>query len=149
MRILIVEDDENKRAQLLLFLNDLLPGDIITTERSLNGGVRRVRRESFDLIILDMTLPTYDASPDEPADDTHIFGGRELLSQMERFDIVTPVVVFTQFELFGKPPGEMRIEDLDRELREEFAESYKGTVYYHASIDSWKNQLKALLKQLV
>lgn len=145
MKILVVEDDENKRTQLLRFLCELLPDRVLTTERSLNSGVRRIRQELFDLIILDMTLPTYDASPDEPADDTHIFGGREFLSQMERFEIVSPVIVFTQFELFGKPPNEMRIEDLDRELKEEFTDSYNGTVYYHASLDSWKYQLKDLL----
>ncbi len=141
MRILVVEDDENKRTQLLQFLGGAVPDGAFTIARSLNSGVRQIRQQCFDLVILDMTLPNYDASPDEPADDTHIFGGREFLSQMERFDIITPVVVFTQFEVFGKTPSEMKIEDLDRELKEEFTESYKGTVYYHASLDSWKSQL--------
>ncbi len=143
-KLLLVEDEIHKRDEINSCIKevfDLLPD----MADSVSSAVLKVKSQNYDLIILDMTLPTYDASPDEPADDTHIFGGREFLSQMERFDIVTPVIVFTQFELFGKPPNEMRIEDLDRELKEEFTDSYNGTIYYHASLDSWKYQLKELL----
>lgn len=147
-KLLIVEDDENKRAQLLQFIKGSVRDTEIAVERSLNSGIKRIRLESFDLIILDMTLPTYDASPDEPSDDTHIFGGREFLSQMDRFDVATPVIVFTQFELFGKAPKVMRIEDLDRELMSEFSEKYLGAIYYHASLDGWKIQLKSILKDI-
>jgi CheY-like chemotaxis protein len=144
MKILIVEDDENKRVQLSDYLKLVIPDEIVLLERSLQSGVRRVKSELFDLVILDMTLPMYDVSPDEPSDDTHIFGGREFLSQMDRFDINYPVVIFTQFEVFGKPPNEMRLEDLDRELSEEYS-SYQGAVYYHASLNSWKEELRSKL----
>lgn len=144
MKILIVEDDENKRVQLSDYLKLVIPGEVVLLERSLQSGVRRVKSELFDLVILDMTLPMYDVSPDEPSDDTHIFGGREFLSQMDRFDINYPVVIFTQFEVFGKPPNEMRLEDLDRELSEEYS-SYQGAVYYHASLNSWKDELRSKL----
>ncbi|RON88158.1 response regulator [Pseudomonas fluorescens] len=144
MKILIVEDDENKRVQLSDYLKLIIPDEVVLLERSLQSGVRRIKNELFDLVILDMTLPMYDVSPDEPSDDTHIFGGREFLSQMDRFDINIPVVVFTQFEVFGKPPNEMRLEDLDRELSEEYS-NYQGAVYYHASLNSWKDELRGKL----
>ena len=41
--------------------------------------------------------------PDEPGGQTHIFGGQESLRQMDRFDIVLPVIVVTQFEAFVAP----------------------------------------------
>jgi CheY-like chemotaxis protein len=145
LKILIVEDDENKRVQLSDFLKVVIPTQTVLLERSLQSGVRRIKAEEFNLVILDMTLPMYDASPDEPSDDTHIFGGREFLGQMERFDINTPVVVFTQFEVFGKPPNEMRLEDLHRELQDEYPAIYQGAVYYHASLNSWKDELREKL----
>lgn len=148
MRILIIEDDENKRVQLSQHLSEIIPNEAVFLERSLQSGIRKIRSEKFDLIILDMTLPTYDVSPDEPGDDTHIFGGREFLSQMERFDIETPVIVFTQFEVFGKPPNEMRLEDLDRELADEYSRTYTGAVYYHAAINSWKEELNKKLSKI-
>jgi len=142
MTILIVEDDENKRVQLSNFLQLVIPGERVSLRRSLQSGVKKIRQSVFDLIILDMTLPQYDLSPDEPSDDTHIFGGQEFLAQMERFDVLTPVVVFTQFEVFGKPPNELNLESLDIKLKGEYPNVYKGVVYYHSSIDSWKQELK-------
>lgn len=147
MKILIVEDDENKRIQLTQFLSSFAPQEEVQVQRSLQSGVRKIRRETFDLIILDMTLPQYDLSPDEPSDDTHIFGGQDFLAQMERFDVGTPVVVFTQFEVFGKPPNELNLADLDLKLKAEYPNIYKGVVYYHSSINSWKQQLKDKLKE--
>lgn len=141
MSILVVEDDENKRIQLQRFLESIIPNEDVIFERSLQSGVRKIRSTHFDLVILDMTLPQYDLSPDEPSDDTHIFGGQEFLAQMDRFDVYTPVLVFTQFEVFGKPPNEMNLENLNRNLELEYPVIYKGFVYYHASINTWKNEL--------
>lgn len=147
MTILIVEDDENKRIQLSQFLESIIPDEVVIFERSLQSGVSKIRDESFDLIILDMTLPQYDLSPDEPSDDTHIFGGQEFLAQMDRFDIFTPVLVFTQFEVFGKPPNEMDLDSLNKSLKMEYPLIYKGFVYYHASINTWKDELRTKLAE--
>lgn len=148
MRVLIVEDDENKRMQLSEFLGGALTGVDLHIARSLHGGIRKVRQERPDLIILDMTLPNYDPGPDESGGQTHPLGGREFLGQLERFDIRVPVIVVTQFETFGKGPQAMNIRDLDRDLRGEFPEIYKGTVYYHAAIQGWKQELDNILRGL-
>ncbi|MEN5242863.1 response regulator [Pseudomonas atacamensis] len=148
MSILVVEDDENKRIQLQRFLESVIPNEDVIFERSLQSGVRKIRSDHFDLVILDMTLPQYDLSSDEPSDDTHIFGGQEFLAQMDRFDVSTPVLVFTQFEVFGKPPNEMNLESLNGNLKLEYPTIYKGFVYYHASINTWKIDLRKKLAEL-
>jgi CheY-like chemotaxis protein len=146
MTVLVVEDDENKRNQLRQFLRETFPEMGVDLERSLQGGVRRIRRSRPDLVLLDMTLPNYDPGPDEPGGQTHIFGGQEFLRQMDRFEIVLPVIVVTQFETFGKPPNTKLLQDLDRELRAEHATSYRGAVYYHSAIHGWKEELKELMR---
>lgn len=145
MNLLLVEDDENKRQQLLSFLKEHLQDANFTVERSLQSGLRRIRSDKFDVVILDMTLPTYDPTPDESGGQAQIFGGREFLRQMDRFEIDTPVIVVTQFETFGKGIRTMSLQDLDRELRDEHATRYRGAVYYHAAIQGWQPALKALL----
>lgn len=144
MRILIVEDDENKSLQLDRFVRDEFPQAELRSTRSLQAGVRRIRTEPFNLVLLDMTLPNYEAGPDEPGGGTtHSFGGREFLKQMERFEIATPVVVVTQFETFGAPPHSLNLEELDAQLRREHGSIYQGAVYYHASIHGWRHALRA------
>ncbi|TZG25967.1 response regulator [Sphingomonas montanisoli] len=143
MRFLIVEDDENKRVQLDRFVRETYPFAELEESRSLQSGLRQVRTKAFDLILLDMTLPNYEAGPDEPGGGTtHSFGGREFLKQMDRFNIRTPVVVVTQFETFGKPPQSLNLVELDAQLNREHAVNYRGAVYYHASIHGWRERLR-------
>lgn len=146
MKILIVEDDENKGSQLRQFLAELLPDAAFSTSRSLQGGVKQIRAHRFDLVILDMTLPNYDTGPEEPGGGTtHSFGGREFLRQMDQFDINAPVIVVTQFETFGKSPHDMDLSELDKELMAEHSPTYRGSVYYHAAIHGWQDQLKKMI----
>ena len=85
MNVLIVEDDENKRLQLKQFLDELQLGITCQVARSLQSGVRILREKLPDLIILDMTLPNFDAGPDEPGGQIYPLGGRELLERMVHF----------------------------------------------------------------
>jgi CheY-like chemotaxis protein len=146
MRILVIEDDENKRNQLIHFLNRTFQGAEILEQRSLQSGLRRIRKDPPSIVLLDMTLPNYDAGPDEPGGQTHIFGGREFLRQMERFEIRVPVIVVTQFETFGKDDQSMGLNELNRQLAEEHPLVYRGSVYYHAAIHGWEDELKALIE---
>ena len=149
MKILLIEDDENKRSALEAFIGSQIQGVELDEAKSLQSGVRLARTSSYDLVILDMTLPNYDPSPDEPGGGTiHSFGGREFLKQMDRFQIKTPVVVVTQFEKFGKPPATTNLEELDQSLRSGFATTYRGAVYYHAAIVGWQQELTELIDSI-
>jgi DNA-binding NtrC family response regulator len=148
MNVLIIEDDENKRNQLSHFLREVLPGIEISIARSLNSGLRCLKVAVPDLLILDMTIPNFDPGPDESGGQTHIFGGTEVLRQMDRFDIFCPVVVVTQFETFGRPGKTIKLEHLRRELDESHSPLYRGLVYYHAAIHGWRDDLYLLLKEL-
>ena len=149
MKILVVEDDENKRAQLTQFLSRSFPKAEGVEARSLQSGLRLIRKNPPDLVLLDMTLPNYDAGFDEPGGQTHIFGGREFLRQMDRFDITVPVIVVTQFETFGKEPHEIGLNELDSELRADHSNIYKGSVYYHAAIHGWEEKLETLIRDVL
>jgi CheY-like chemotaxis protein len=149
MNILIVEDDENKRTQIVQFLQQEYPGCVFRVERSLQSGLRHIRSSSPDLVLLDMTLPNYDAGPDESGGQTHKLGGREFLRQMDRFDILAPVIVVTQFETFGKGEKAIDLATLDRDLRRDHSAVYRGAVYYHAARDGWKQDLKNSIQKLL
>ncbi len=147
MRVLLVEDDENKGVQLRKFVVDELPTAQLELARSLQSGVRSIRQQAADIVLLDMTLPHYDAGPDEPGGDTHSFGGREFLKQLDRFGIIVPVIVVTQFETFGRAPQALDFAELDAQLRASYAPVYRGAIYYHASIHGWREKLRVLLHE--
>jgi CheY-like chemotaxis protein len=149
MNILFVEDDENKRKQISAFILEIIPNCELRIERSLQSGLRNLRTDLPGLVLLDMTLPNYDQGPDEPGGQPQIFGGREFLRQMDRFDIVVPVIVITQFGTFGKGSSSRNLGDLDAELRAVHGMIYKGVVYYNAAIHGWKEELKRLIVMVI
>jgi len=149
MNVIIIEDDENKRYQLKEFVDDLLPKSKVVVNKSLQSGLRNILEEHFDLILLDMTMPTYDIDIEEDGGRTQPLEGRELFFQMERSDIEIPVIVVTQFDRFGTGRDSLTLKELDLKLREEHPINYKGYVYYNTALAGWKRDLKNLIRKII
>jgi CheY-like chemotaxis protein len=141
MLILVVEDDENKRTQLLGFLRQWFTAHEVRIARSMKSGLRAIVNGGVDLVLLDMTMPTFDISADEDGGRPQAYAGREILRQMDRRGVHTPVIVFTQFSRFGEGQDDLTLEQLDAELREAHAATYRGHVYYDAAVSGWQEQL--------
>ncbi len=141
MKVLLVEDDDNKKFRILEFYQHQFPDDILLSEDSMVGGLRTSREEAPEFVILDMTLPNYSISAGKGFNPMRPFGGRDFLRQLQRLSIGARVVVLTQFETFGAPPDQVDLQSLDKELRADFPELFLGSIYYHASKSSWQSEL--------
>jgi len=141
LRILLVEDDENKRSQISSALRELDVVDDVRDARSYKSGLRALMDEPFDLVMLDMTLPMFDVGPGEPGGETKLYAGRDLLRQMQRRQIDTPAIVVTQYTSFGEGSEQVTLDELDNQLRSLHHTQYKGHVYYDAVQESWRRQL--------
>lgn len=146
VHVLLVEDDENKRSQVLGLMATRFPELSVTTAGSLMSGVRAAKAATPDLVLLDMTLPNYDLSDGETGGGMHAFGGVEFLKQVRRLRLRTKVIVVTQFETFGQPPNVKDLPELDAEMRAAFDPIYRGAVYYHASLEDWSDSLATLIE---
>lgn len=149
MRFLVVEDDENKRRNILNFLGAFYADSIVVYSASLVTGLRELKRQGADIVILDMTLPNYDSNGPDPDGRMHAFGGKEFLRQMARMSVRSQVIVLTQFESFGEAPNVTGLSDLDTDLKLKFPLHYVGAVYYHASINEWEGSLKTMIDGVV
>lgn len=145
MNILIIEDDEIKREQLFSFLTDKYKESNISSAKSLQSGLRAIISNKYDLIILDMSLPTYDIYFDEDGGRPQAYAGREILRQMDRREINMPVIVVTQFDIFGEGIDTLTRDELDKQLHESHHDNYKGMVYYNPTLENWKNSLLKLM----
>ena len=81
VRILIIEDDEEMRS----LLEDVLGEEGFKTESVSNGsdGLRKVTKESFDLILTDIRMPG--------------LTGLDILPVIKRLQPEAPVIVITAF----------------------------------------------------
>ncbi|MFM5335799.1 hypothetical protein ACET97_04550 [Aeromonas enteropelogenes] len=144
---MIIEDQQDKRDDIANLLCKWLNIDntSISSCSSLHSALRSiVYDEPYDLVMLDMSLPTFDISSEEPTGGTsESYGGKELLYQMMLRDTKYPTVVVTQYMSFNK--GSIDLLDLDQEFQREFSDFYLGYVYYNAAVDDWKNALIKIL----
>jgi CheY-like chemotaxis protein len=145
MNILIIEDDEDKRTQLIDFVNTEL-GASVTEAKSVQGGLKALLQRAYDLIFLDMTMSTYDITPTENGGRPQPFAGREILSQMARRKITTRVIVITQFDRFGPAHEEVTLFELDEHLRQSFPQNYLGAVFYSVTYTGWQENLLSMLQ---
>jgi CheY-like chemotaxis protein len=145
MRFLLVEDDENKRLRLLNTLQPLAQDVDYAT--SYQGGLKALLQRHYDAVILDMTLPTFDINEEDDGGRPQALGGRELLRQMKRRRMKSPVVVVTQFDQFGERRDALTRQQLDTELRTYHGDIYVGLVFYDSTTEGWKEQLSALLSE--
>lgn len=142
MKILIVEDEYDKREKIKSEVVCILGETVeILESESLRGGLKSVlTTKSLDLILLDMSMPSFDASDDPGGEDPESFAGIELMSQMKLRGIATPVLIVTQYKNFEK--GAVTLEELIERMNSDFSEFFKGTIYYSSSLEGWKKQLR-------
>lgn len=152
MKILLIEDDEEKCRIISDFVREEFQNVELETARSFNSGLRAVIKgaKSYSVVLLDMSMPNYDISIDEPGGGTpESFAGSDLLSQMKLRGIQTPTIVVTMFDKFGDEPNRMSLPQLIANLDAQFRPTFRGLTYYNPAEDGWRSSLKSLINSIV
>lgn len=146
--ILIVEDNNHKRGKIITFLTENFPTWAVVEAHSFTAGCQRVLENVYDVILLDMSLPTYDKSATESGGRFRTFGGREIARKIIRRKIESKILFITQFESFSERGHSQTLTTIDDELRIECGDAYLGLIYYDSSQSIWKEKISAALGSL-
>ena len=146
MKVLLVEDDEEKRDEIIDLLDEKLDVNV-EFRMSFQTGKKALKEEQYDLILLDMDIPTYDITAVENGGRKQAFGGRMLLSEMARRKIKTRVIVITQFDYFENSSDGLNIEELNVQLKQAFPINYCGYVQMRGDAIDWKKKLIDKIKK--
>lgn len=136
MKILLIEDDEIKRNNIVDVISKHYMNVHFEFAMSVRSAIDSIKNNSYDILLLDMTLPTYDISAYEDGGRPQHYGGREILRQMNRILINTPTILVTGFDKFGVNIDALSLAELDTALRKEH-DNYVGSVHYGSFDDSW------------
>lgn len=142
--ILLVEDSDHKRVRVLELIRDVCPGVEIVEARSFNSGARAIDGVAFDLVIMDMSLPTYDRSATESGGKFRALGGRELARKIVRRGQKSKIIFFTQYDAFSGPDSHT-LDSLRGLLSKECGDNFHSLIYYDSSSSSWRDQLISAL----
>lgn len=146
-RLLIIEDNEAKLNRLRQFCEENLTDYEVEDRRSYNSALSEVvhNGKSYDLILLDVSMNTYDISPEVSDGEQEPLAGSNILRFMKLRKIKVPVIVITMYESFVDG---IKIDKLDDGFREKYSEFYKGFVYYSLRNEDWIKRLKELTQTL-
>lgn len=140
LRVLIVEDDEPKLSAVRRFLEHDFPGTEVVCARSLSAAISQLTAGTFDLAIIDMSLPTYDFSFDkEGGGKPQGFGGEDIARFIESEAPTTRTVVLTQYEEFLK---------LAEAMHAALGSGFLGVIHYSGLHGEWRDRLHAMVSDL-
>lgn len=143
----IVEDNAIKAACITKFLLENYSSICNSTVlESFQSALRAIEANLPDLVILDMTLPTFDRKPNSREGRMRPLGGYDLMHKMKHRSITAAVIVVTQLEKFGEGEDEISFAEITSRCKREFPDFFLGSVYYDQGGLNWQNDLDALLK---
>lgn len=146
-KILIIEDNETKLQHIRAFCKQSLKQCVLIDKQSYNSAQQEVifHGEEYDLILLDVSMNTYDTQKEDNGEQEPL-AGANILRFMKLRRITTPVVVVTMYESFVDG---VRINALDKRFKTQYKDIYRGFVYYNLKSDDWKDELMLKLNEIL
>ncbi|HFG2126878.1 TPA: hypothetical protein ACGF4W_001743 [Vibrio cholerae] len=148
--ILIIEDEDPKRRHIEEHIKSHLDDvslDVIFLH-SVSSSLDYLDNNEPELIILDMSLPTYDISDIEGGGRPQGFGGVEILRHLKMSGSSCPTLVLTGYEAFMREEGLVELSQISDELKGEFGTFLIDVLYYNSAYSEWKNRISVTLKSL-
>jgi len=145
LKVLLVEDEAPKQKKLKDFILRVLPHAQIVTAKSVRSAIDSLRKEPPNLILLDMSLPTFDIGEEESGGRPQGFGGIEVMRYLDRAGIRAPVVVVTAFEAFSEKNKTLDLDALSAQLRHDHPINFRELVYYNTVLGNWVFDLEEAL----
>jgi DNA-binding LytR/AlgR family response regulator len=148
-KILFIEDNKIKAEEIIDYCNSEIKNIEITWRESFTSGLREYFINDYDILFLDMSLPTRDGLQSNSLNDFEQLGGYKVLSEMKRKNKVTPTILITMFSEFGVGSSFMDLEQLNSICEDEFSEFYKGLIFYSSKKVEWKEKLRNKILSLL
>jgi CheY-like chemotaxis protein len=146
MKLLLIEDEAGKRNAITEHVRSVLGIDAEVVEcESLRAGLKElVSGCSYDLVLLDMSMPGFDVSASDPiGGEPESFAGQEIMAQMKLRGLRTPTAVVTQYKAFAK--GTIGLSDLVDRYKREYSDFFVGAIYYSTAAETWKREMSELI----
>tara|TARA_R110000737_G_scaffold343453_1_gene369432 strand:- start:3293 stop:3730 length:438 start_codon:yes stop_codon:yes gene_type:complete len=145
MKVLIIEDDDYKAQNLVAFTEKKFPRVYIDVAVSLIEAIDAIDDKVYDLILVDMAIPSHTAVQGEGAPISFLTGGIDVLlelSEMERDDVCIVITQHPSIEISGE---HYSLEDATRCFKELLGCNVKACIYYVQDEEKWLVDLEKAL----
>jgi CheY-like chemotaxis protein len=149
LHAMVADDESPKLNSVVEFLENAIAGISITKTRSVRSTIDVLKRVRPDILVLDMSLPTFDVGPGEKGGRPQNLGGEEVLRYMEFYELSCPVIIITQYDHFSDNGTHIPLAKVAERLHLEHPANFKGIIHYGGSTSTaWRTNLKEALEWL-
>lgn len=145
--VYIVEDEEPKYVHIRNYVEKIMPGVTVTHAKSVTSAVNLLEDFLPNLLILDMSLPTFDITVEESGGRPQGFGGIEVLREMLIEKWFCPTIVITGYSAFQRDSiQKVTLDELSEELMIEFPAFLRGVLHFNSSFSEWQVELRMIIE---
>lgn len=149
MKILLVEDESHKQEELTTCLNQFYGERLeLSHVESVHDAFWAVSIDDFDLVILDMALPTFStegATAQRGLDQAQ--GGVEVLRTLKSRGIRSNIIIITQYPDIAVGGERLKLSSAAPVLSKRYEQNVIGGILYKYRSPSNAIRLAALLKK--
>lgn len=148
MNILIIEDDDYKLERIKSFASSELGNPIISTSESLKEALEAIANETFDLIFVDMAIPSHPTIAGQGTPVSFNTGGLEVIMELSALGRNDPCIIITQYPDIEISGEYIPISAVKKALPLLLECEVAACVLYEEDSDSWKIELQEVFKEL-
>jgi len=146
MKILLVEDEEHKRQEMQRCVHNVFGYNPEIVD-GVGSAVSKVKDEYFDIILLDMALPTFgESSQDGKKGHDQAQGGIEVLRALKRESKSCKIIIVTQYPDFYIGGDKVKLKDSPKVIRERYNQNILGAVLYNYKSKSTLQKVESILR---
>lgn len=146
-RVLIVEDIETKSLSMTQLVNAVLCPVEVHCAGSVKSAIQLLSEHSFSLILLDMSLPTFDLTKSEGGGTPRPRGGMELFAHLDGVGVEVPVIVVSAYGALEEKGSLVSLEEISTRLRKDYPGLFRGSVLFDSVYTVWADELSALIRK--
>ena len=146
-RILLVEDESHKQEELSGYIMEFFcQGTLLDVVQSVREAMDSVKRHDYDLIILDMALPTFTTDQDNiDGGRDQALGGVEVLRKLKSLDKTVNVVIVTQYPDILLEGKRVKLKQAQPALASKYNQNIAGAMLYKYKSTLNRQKLKNIL----
>lgn len=146
MKVLIIEDNSLKREKVVEFFLSKYSAEI-EEAASYNGALAAAWDRKFDLLVLDMSMPTFDRSEITQGGRFRTLAGKEVATKLKRGGRLVPFVVLTGYKDFSLDSKSLSIQQI-HDLLVCLGDEYKGCIVFNSADVQWQEELTMVVEKI-
>jgi CheY-like chemotaxis protein len=146
-KILIVEDDQFKMDSLISLVINVLPVAQVTQASDVSTAISAVNKTVFDLLIVDMALPSHPVIPGGGSPMSLLTGGLEVLLELSALERGDDCIIVTQYPEIEIAGHFFPVDQATEAIEEHIGYKVVSCLEYSEESLGWKHAFLDILKK--